>query len=86
MQTKTFKVSKKCASTPKYISQNQLTLAGFETPFAQKLICKNRWIKMADAIPWDKIIGHYDNLFKSAERRAPISGRVILGAMMIKHI
>ena len=41
---------------------------------------------MADAIPWDKIVGHYDNLFKSAEGRLPISGRVILGAMMIKHI
>ena len=86
MQTKTSKVSKKCASTPKYISPNQLTLAGFETPFAQKLTAENRWIKMADAIPWDKIVGHYDNLFKSAEGRPPISGRVILGAMMIKHI
>ena len=86
MQTKTFKVSKKCASTPKYISPNQLTLAGFETPFAQKLTSNNRWIKMADAIPWDKIVGHYDNLFKSSEGRPPISGRVILGAMMIKHI
>ena len=86
MQTKTFKVSKKCASTPKYISPNQLTLAGFETPFAQKLTSNNRWIKMADAIPWDKIVGHYDNLFKSAEGRPPISGRVILGAMIIKHI
>ena len=86
MQTKTFKVSKKCASTPKYISPNQLTLAGFETPFAQKLTSNNRWIKMADAIPWDKIVVHYDNLFKSAEGRPPISGRVILGAMMIKHI
>ena len=86
MQTKTFKVSKKCASTPKYISPNQLTLAGFETPFAQKLTSNNRWIKMADAIPWDKIIVHYDNLFKSAEGRPPISGRVIFGAIIIKHI
>ena len=41
---------------------------------------------MAQAIPWDKIVGHYDNLVKSAEGRPPISGRVILGAMMIKHI
>lgn len=41
---------------------------------------------MAEAIPWDKIVGHYNNLFQSAEGRTPISGRVILGAMMIKHI
>jgi hypothetical protein len=86
MQAKLSKVSKKCASTPKYISPNQLTLAGFETPFAQKLTTENRWVKMANAIPWDKIVGHYDNLFKSEEGRPPISGRVILGAMMIKHI
>jgi len=86
MQMNSTKVSKKCASTPKYLSPNQLTLAGFETPFAQKLTSENRWVKMAQAIPWDKIVGHYDNLFKSAEGRPPISGRVILGAMMIKHI
>jgi hypothetical protein len=86
MQGKYSKVVKKCASTPKYVSPNQLTLAGFETPFEQKLTSENRWVKMAHAIPWDKIVGHYDNLFKSAEGRPPISGRVILGAMMIKHI
>ena len=66
MQTKPTKVSKKCASTPRYISPNQLILKGFETPFEQKLTSENRWIKMAHGIPWDKIVGHYDNLFKSA--------------------
>ena len=29
---------------------------------------------------------HYDNLFRSAEGRLPISGRVIWGAIMIKYI
>ena len=86
MQGKSLKASKKLASTPRYVSPNQLTLAGFETPFLQKLTSENRWVKMADAIPWDQIVGHYDNLFQSAEGRPPISGRVILGAMMIKHI
>ena len=50
----------------KYISPNQLILTGFETPFAQKLTSNNRWIKMVDAILWDKIVVHYDNLFNSA--------------------
>lgn len=86
MQAKSSKVSKKRASTPKYVSPNQLTLVGFETPFDQKLTTENRWVKMAHAIPWDKIVGNYDSLFNSAEGRPPISGRVILGAMMIKHI
>lgn len=86
MQGKAAKQAKKPASTPRYISPNQLTLIGFETPFEQKLTTENRWVKMALAIPWDKIVSHYDKIFQSTEGRPPISGRVILGALMIKHI
>lgn len=86
MQAKSTNSSKKRASTPKYVSPNQLTLVGFETPFVQKLTTENRWVKMAQTIPWDKIVGHYDNLFNSTEGNPPICGRVILGPMMIKHI
>jgi hypothetical protein len=86
MQGKAAKQAKKPASTPRYISPNQLTLIGFETPFEQKLTTENRWVKMARVIPWDKIVSHYDKIFQSTEGRPPISGRVILGALMIKHI
>ena len=85
MQGKIEKVLKKPASTPRYVSPNQLTLAGFETPFDQKLSQGNRWVKMAHAIPWDSIVCHYDKLFTSREGRPPISGRVVLGAIVIKH-
>ena len=51
MQGKALKSSKKLASTPRYVSPNQLTLAGFKTPFVEKLTTENRWVKMADAIP-----------------------------------
>lgn len=86
MQGKSDKVPKKLAAKPAYISPNQLTLVGFETPFVQQLNKDNRWVKMAQAIPWDKIVPYYDQLFSSSEGRAPISGRVIIGAMIIKHI
>lgn len=86
MQGKATRHVKKPAATPRYISPNQLTLVGFETPFEQKLTTENRWVKMAQAIPWDKIVIHYDKIFQSIEGRPPISGRVILGALMIKHI
>lgn len=85
MQGKIEKVLKKPASTPGYVSPNQLTLAGFETPFDQKLTRNNRWVKMAHGIPWDSIVCHYDKLFKSREGRPPISGRIVLGAIIIKH-
>jgi hypothetical protein len=86
MQGKNNKWSKKLAERPSYISPNQLTLSGFETPFVQQLNKDNRWVRMAQAIPWDKIVPYYNGLFSSGEGRAPISGRIIIGAMIIKHI
>jgi hypothetical protein len=46
MHTNLSKLAKKGASTPKYVSQNQLTICGFETPFAQHLTSENRWVKL----------------------------------------
>jgi transposase, IS5 family len=86
MQGKAAKAVRKRASTPPYVSPNQLVLSGFETPFAQSLTTENRWVKMSQAIPWDSIVKPYDNMFPSIEGRPPISGRVIIGAMIIKHI
>lgn len=84
--SKPIKSSKKLAATPKYISPQQLTIPGFESPFEQKLDPGNRWVALAKLIPWDKIVSKYDNLFPSKEGRPPISGRVILGSVMIKHL
>ena len=83
---KTSKVQRKGASTPKYVSPNQLTICGFETPFAQHLTSENRWVKLSRLIPWDKIVTRYDLQFKSAEGRPPISGRIVIGAVIIKHM
>jgi hypothetical protein len=78
--------SRKRASTLGYVSPNQLVLPGFETPFEQKLTRVNRWVKLAHIIPWDRLVKYYDDLFPSIEGRPPISGRVILGAVIIKHM
>ena len=86
MQDKVLKAAKKLAATPRYVSPNQLSLIGFETPYEQKLYKHNRWVKMAQLIPWDSIVSHYDKLFTSSEGRPPISGRVILGSIFIKHL
>jgi hypothetical protein len=80
------KAYRKRASTPQYVSPNQLILVGFETPFEQQLTKNNRWVKLNGLIPWDKIVGQYDTQFKSTEGRPPISGRIVLGALIIKHI
>jgi len=78
--------TRKRASTPRYVSPNQLILSGFETPFEQKLTKDNRWVKLAHNIPWDSFVKYYSDLFPSKEGRPAISSRVILGAVIIKHM
>jgi transposase, IS5 family len=78
---------KKRASSPKYVSPGQIVIAGFETPFSQKLDPNNRWIILANSIPWDTIAGVYNKTMTgSKEGRPPLSARIVLGAIMIKHI
>jgi IS5 family transposase len=86
MQGNSKRPTRKRASTPDYVSPNQLILLGFETPFEQKLTSENRWVKLAHSIPWDRLVKYYDDLFPSKEGRPVISGRVILGAVIIKHL
>jgi transposase, IS5 family len=78
---------KKRAASPKYVSPRQIVIAGFETPFSQKLDPNNRWIILANSIPWDTIAGVYNKTMTgSKEGRPPLSARIVLGAIMIKHI
>lgn len=79
-------VTKKDAFTPEYVSRQQLTIEGFEMPFEQHLSGDNRWAKLAHRIPWNTNVNPYNQLFHSREGRPPISERVILGAIIIKHI
>ena len=65
MQGNTGNGTRKPASTPKYISPNQLILEGFETPFEQKLSKDNRWVKLGNAIPWDSIVNSELLTFRS---------------------
>ena len=46
---------KKHAACIAYVSQNQLTIAGFETPFSKNLDKNNRWVVLAGKIPWDEL-------------------------------
>lgn len=86
MQEKPKASRKKLAATPTYVSPLQLSLEGFETPFERRLLKSNRWVKLATLIPWDRIVPLYDKSFSSTEGRPPINGRVVIGALIIKHI
>lgn len=81
------KLTKKRAPSPCYISPGQLTLDCFRSPFEQQLNPKNRWVVLAGLIPWDEVCSLYlKNVGISHTGRPPLSPRVILGSLIIKHL
>jgi transposase, IS5 family len=87
MQGKPVRVHKKRASTPSYIDPNQQILPGFETPFSQQLTRDNRWVRLSHIIPWNRIVNIYDRCHHvESGGRPPISGRLVIGAVIIKHL
>jgi hypothetical protein len=81
------KSSKRRASALVYVSQSQQVLPGFETPFSKQLDPGNRWVELAHKIAWDQICNIYaKQVGVSHTGRPPISPRVVIGALIIKHI
>jgi hypothetical protein len=87
VQGKMKKTAKNRASKPKYVSPSQLTLAGFESPFERSLNPENRWVRLAKLLPWDDICSIYRKHFPEKDTGRPdLNPRLVLGAIMIKHI
>ncbi len=66
-------------------SQSDLTPAKFELPVAIELSSQNRWVIMADLIPWSEFEEEYAENF--SEKMGPIAKpfRMALGALIIKE-
>jgi hypothetical protein len=64
---------------------NQLTLEDFKLPFEGKLLADNRWVRMADFIPWAKIEEEYAKLFPENIGNVAKPARMALGALIIKE-
>ncbi|WP_170983027.1 IS5 family transposase [Dyadobacter frigoris] len=81
------KSSKNRASKQNYVSQDQLGIEGFESPFSRKLNPKNRWVVLSRNIPWDILVSTYNSaLGNSKTGAASINARVAIGSVIIKHI
>lgn len=79
--------AKKRALAPNYVSENQLSFEGFESPFEKDLNPKNRWVILAHLIPWDEICNIYlKALPKSTTGRPGLNPRIVLGSIIIKHL
>lgn len=81
------KAQRNRAAKKKYLSQQQLVLEGFETPFNQKLNGSNRWVVLAQHIPWDTLASMYNKQMHNKKTGAEgINPRVALGALILKHM
>lgn len=64
--------------------RNQLSFEDFFLPFGGKLSGDNRWVKLADLIPWDELEDDYASHFCKGFGAPAKPFRMALGALIIK--
>lgn len=69
----------------KYTSTKQLSIEEFKTPFYYGLDKNNRWVHLANKIPWDKFAKIYAKTLREDFGRPALDARVVIGALIIKH-
>jgi len=69
-----------------YISEQQLTIEEFKTPFQTSLLADNRWVKLSKIVPWDKFASIYMSMMNVDFGRPGVSPRIVLGSLIIKHL
>ncbi len=81
------KAFKNRASKQGYISVDQTLLDGFDTPFSKQLKASNRWVVLANKIPWDELVNVYRKQMGNHKTGADgINPRVVIGSLIIKHL
>lgn len=69
-----------------YTSENQMNLFDFRTGFESHLNPENRWVKLAGLVDWDKVATLYAKSFPSNRGAGTIDARIVVGALIIKHL
>lgn len=57
----------------------------FEMSFGGKLRADNRWVVLAELIPWDEVETRYASCFREGNGRPAFPVRIALGALVIKE-
>ena len=68
-----------------YQPEPQIPLDEFYMAFGGRLSRANRWVKLADMIPWDEVEKRYAEQFKSPVGNPAYPVRVAFGALIIKE-
>ncbi len=63
----------------------QQTIEAFDWPFHTTLDVHNRWVGLAECIPWEALISGYDGALSSTQGRPAKDARLVIGAVIIKH-
>jgi IS5 family transposase len=67
-------------------SPDQTEFVEFYLPFSGKLQRDNRWVKLAELVPWEEVERHYRGTLSETGMGAPAkSGRIAFGALVIKE-
>jgi len=70
----------------RYTPSSELKLSLFKTPFQNELDPDNRWVRMADLVPWDDMAQVFMDQLNDRYGRPSVDLRIILGALLVKHI
>ncbi len=70
----------------KYTPQNQLSLSLFKHPFETELDKQNRWVLLAELIPWDELAKVYAQQLQSDTGRLSVDVRTVIAALIVKHM
>ena len=68
-----------------YTPQSQLSLELFKHPFGNQLDKNNRWLILADLIPWDELAKIYCQKLDCNNGRKSVDVRTVIAALIVKH-
>jgi transposase, IS5 family len=69
----------------RYTSPRQIAIEEFKTPFQVNIDKENRWVKLANILPWDAMASIYYKEMSTDMGAPSIDARIVIGAMIIKH-
>lgn len=69
----------------RYTSFNQLSIEEFKTPFEKEIDVTNRWVILANTIPWDDLAGIYHKAMNPSIGAPGKDARLVIGALIVKH-
>ncbi len=55
-------------------------------PFGGSLDKENRWLKLAEAVPWEEMENTYRRFFSADSGRPATDARLVCGLLIVKHV